>query len=330
MRPIAKRQNTLRYPLNSILGTEANVRVLRALSFTSSSRPYSDLARETGLSSAGLRHAVACLENAGLADVLGASSKQVRYRREHPLSSELASLFRAEVDTWRDLVDQLRTAFEDVEAAPISVWIVTPEPEGPGEIAGQLVVCILANAGDVNAIRQSAEPAIAKLEAAQDLMIELRPLTRPDLRALSLSDRDRLVRGTPVFGPDPSVFLEDTRSPKDRRKRPTYTHAKHDVRSLALGAAIAEAIMRDPGLIERAHTLVTKRLKRASASERHELREWERVLRASPLKLRRLLVDPGERATRLRQTLPFLDALPREERDAIVASVGDSDLMGEP
>jgi hypothetical protein len=225
-------------------------------------------------------------------------------------------------------MEQLQAAFENLDPAPLSAWIMNPETESTEEITGQLVVCVLAKADDVSAIRQSAEPAIVKLEAAQDLMIELRALTRPDLRGLSRSERDRLVRGTPVFGPDPSAFLEDT-SQKGRRKKPPYTHAKHDARSLALGEAIAEAISRDPALVDRAHSFVMKRLKRASTSEQHELREWERVLRASPMKLKRLLVDPGERATRLRQTLPFLDALSPEERGAIVASAGDSDPADE-
>ena len=86
--------------------------------------------------------------------------------------------------------------------------------------------------------------------------------------------------------------------------------------------------MRDPSPIESARSVVMKRLVRASPSEQRELREWERVLRSSPYKIRRLLVDPGERATRLRQTLPFLDALTPEERDAALAHV-DSDQADE-
>ncbi len=322
MRPVAKRQSTLRYPLNSILGAEANVRVLRVLSFSSSYRPYSELARETGLSVPGLRRSVASLENAGLADVVGVSRKQVRLRREHPLSDALVSLFRAEADRWRGLTEQLRTAFERLDTTAISVWITAPAADGTAELSGQLVVCILANAGDVDAIRQSVEPAIAELETAHDLMIELRPLTRSDLMGLSPAASARLARAVPVLGPAPSALLN---SPKDRRKKPPRTHAEHDIRSRALGAAVADALMRDPSLIEAARLFVAERLERASASEQHELREWDRVLRASPAKLRKLLVDPGERSTRLRQTLPFLDALSAEERDDILASVDDAD-----
>jgi hypothetical protein len=40
-------------------------------------------------------------------------------------------------------------------------------------------------------------------------------------------------------------------------------------------------------------------------------------------RLRRFLVDSGERATRLRQTLPFVDALSNDERDAILKESAD-------
>jgi len=196
------------------------------------------------------------------------------------------------------------------------------------KVARKLVLCILANSDDVDAIELSAEPAIARLEIARDLMIELRPLTRADLRSLPQPERESLVRGTPVFGPAASAFVESARIQWTRATKSPHTHAKRDVRSLALGEVISEAIMRDPSPIESARSVVMKRLVRASPSEQRELREWERVLRSSPYKIRRLLVDPGERATRLRQTLPFLDALTPEERDAALAHV-DSDQADE-
>jgi hypothetical protein len=43
----------------------------------------------------------------------------------------------------------------------------------------------------------------------------------------------------------------------------------------------------------------------------------------SPSRLRRFLVEPGERATRLRQTLPALDLLTPAERNAVLGSASD-------
>jgi hypothetical protein len=60
----------------------------------------------------------------------------------------------------------------------------------------------------------------------------------------------------------------------------------------------------------------------ASLAEQRELREWDRVLQTMSLaRLRRFLTDRGERATRLRQTLPFLDALSSAERKALLARI---------
>ncbi|MBK8058777.1 MAG: hypothetical protein IPK33_13275 [Gemmatimonadetes bacterium] len=49
MRPILNRQSALRAPLNDILGTEANVRLLRALAATAAPMSPSRLAEATGL-----------------------------------------------------------------------------------------------------------------------------------------------------------------------------------------------------------------------------------------------------------------------------------------
>jgi hypothetical protein len=44
-----------------------------------------------------------------------------------------------------------------------------------------------------------------------------------------------------------------------------------------------------------------------------------------PGKLERILTDPGERATRLRQTLPALDLLTPSERKAVLSSETDEE-----
>jgi hypothetical protein len=49
---------------------------------------------------------------------------------------------------------------------------------------------------------------------------------------------------------------------------------------------------------------------------RQEMEEWEMILDTlPPARLRAFLADPGERATRLRQSLPFVAVLTPAERD---------------
>jgi hypothetical protein len=92
---------------------------------------------------------------------------------------------------------------------------------------------------------------------------------------------------------------------------------------LKLAGLVADRLARDPSLVERAQKYITRRLNRASAAERRELLEWNQILASTSLaQLRKFLVDPGERATRLRQTLPFVDILSKDERDRLFREVG--------
>jgi hypothetical protein len=96
-------------------------------------------------------------------------------------------------------------------------------------------------------------------------------------------------------------------------------HADLDARGLGIARAIARQLRRDPALSARALACVEQRMASASPQERLELEEWAQLLRtASPARLRRFLVAPGERATRLRQTLPFLGILSPEERQTVL------------
>ena len=71
---------------------------------------------------------------------------------------------------------------------------------------------------------------------------------------------------------------------------------------------------------------VAARAKTASPQERRELLEWERILATmSPARLERLLVEPSERATRQRQSLPALALLTPAERCAVLASKTDDE-----
>jgi hypothetical protein len=89
------------------------------------------------------------------------------------------------------------------------------------------------------------------------------------------------------------------------------THAELDEASRKAAEGIAQAIKRDPRVIERAQRWIEQRLPNASEGERHELREWVHILSMPPRQVAALLVDPGERATRLRQSSPFRSSEPR-------------------
>jgi len=71
---------------------------------------------------------------------------------------------------------------------------------------------------------------------------------------------------------------------------------------------------------------VQKRMREASKQEQLELKEWLRLLSLPPAMLQRFLVDPGPRATRLRQSLPALGLLTPREREAVLRARTETEV----
>jgi hypothetical protein len=102
---------------------------------------------------------------------------------------------------------------------------------------------------------------------------------------------------------------------KEGRAQPTYSsHRLLDARSLAMHVVIARKIERDPALL----AVARRNLERWSAQRQGDvppwLKEWRGVLRQPWPRVAALITDPGEHATRLRQSSPFAGVLTNEER----------------
>lgn len=152
---------------------------------------------------------------------------------------------------------------------------------------------------------------LAALEREADVTIEVRARTQADLKALPDAEREALAGAIPLFGVPVKAFV----APDRLRRRAARTHGDLDAQGLAYASAIAERLPTEPELIGRALDWVRARLADASPGEVRELREWERILGSTtPARLRRFLLHPGERATRLRQSNPFLAVLTEGER----------------
>ena len=96
---------------------------------------------------------------------------------------------------------------------------------------------------------------------------------------------------------------------------PVYSdHRLHDVRSLALHALIGAKIERDPALLKIARSNLTHWRKRFKGPPDRWWTAWEQLLRRPWPQVAALLTDPGEQATRLRQSSPFAGVLTTAER----------------
>lgn len=325
MRPPRRPQSALRAPLNAILGTESNVRLLRVLTLAGTSIAAGELARRARLGRTSVYPALESLEAAGIVEFVGTGAqRQVILRKRHPLAGALASLFRAEGQRVEDLISALREIFESLKPRPIAVWA-----EGPGladkDQSGDAISCyVLADPKSLPLLIDQISERLGRVEKMFDVRLEVHGITRSELEVRARSHveamRDAIgLAGVPVTALAPR--------PTRARSTPSFeSHEVHDVRARRLAVAVGAKLKWDPGLTRLARQQLARRAKKASPQERRELQEWARILATmSPGRLQRFLVEPSERATRLRQTLPALGLLTPAERDAVLASTSDAE-----
>lgn len=324
MRPTAVRQSALRAPLNSLLGSEANVRLLRLLTETHEPVSGTRLARAARLSAPGAYRALEELRAAGMVERLGTGPQgQFRLRKRHPLAAALVALFDAERRRVDRLLHDLRVAAAQLTPPPRAVWLVGPvadETDGPSD---PLTIAVIAASSQVAELADALRVALTALEARHDVTIEVRGLSEADLAALPESQRTALANALVLLSLPPDAFFREARPARRLKRAAGQGHRRHDQYLLHAARTIATKVRNDPTLVDRALRYIERRARAASVGERKELLEWKRILRTmSRPRLCEFLADPGPRATRLRQTLPFLDVLSRQERDALLRGGG--------
>ena len=98
--------------------------------------------------------------------------------------------------------------------------------------------------------------------------------------------------------------------PKDAMRR--SGHARVEGRSLAMHRVIAEKLRNNPGLLEAAGENI--RRWRRQGVDVTAFAEWEAILGRGVAETVRVLTDPSEEGTRLRQSTPFTGVLTPAER----------------
>ncbi|MEN8145014.1 MAG: helix-turn-helix domain-containing protein [Gemmatimonadota bacterium] len=320
MRPPAQSQSALRDPLNYALGTETNVRIIRVLVAAEAPLGKAEVARRAGLNPSGVRRALRGLIELGIVEEIGtAGSQPVRLRPESRLSGTLRDLFHAELEQFTQLVESLRGLLASLNPPPRSAWIQGPVARGTDKPGDALVVGVLTSASSAADIREQMLSMLPEFVTDSDVQVVPRVWTAADVEAIPEMEAE-LDSVIVLVAPHPLQLLERDGERKDPAAR--RSHPQADRRALALARAIADRIEDDPDLIPLAARNLRHRRELASAREQHELDEWLELLEhRSAAQVRSVLVDPGERATRLRQSLPFLDVLTETEREEIVERV---------
>lgn len=324
MRPPKHPQSRILQPLNEILATHANVRLIRALSLSSTPLSGGELARRADLGRTSIYPALRELELIGIVEFVGAGARRpVQLRDRHPLTPRLKELFRAEAGRFDELTTALRAVFVESSVRVLSAW-VEDVATAPGR-TDAVRLYFVAMPKDKDTVLDYLNERLPAVERSQDLHVVVTGLTRSELETLSRSHRSALDNPTLLDGVPPVGLLRPDRS---GAAAPAVSHDEHDARARRMALAIAMKIKKDPGVIVLAQRRLERRWQRASPRERRELTEWLRILSTmSPARLRTFLVEDSERATRLRQSLPALNLLSATERQAILRGRTDGDVI---
>lgn len=325
MRPTARHQSGLLKPLNDILGTEASVRLLRALASENMAMTAGDLAKLTRLERSSARRALRVLVDVGVVEVEdNAHTPRYRARKAHPLMDAVAALFRAEKQRAEEVFQGIENAANTLIPPPIAIWIEGSVAAGNDEAGEPTHVRVVHDETNLSKSLRDLRQKLLPLERSHDVTIEVVGSTRVDILARPVDKEDtwpsKLRNARSVAGLPPVAFLPQPEAPTKARN--LLTHGALDAHSLAVAGSIADNIKRNPRVIPRALAYLARRIPEASRREQHELQEWVALLEnASPARIRRFLVDEGEWATRLRQSSPFVGMMSREERAELLTSV---------
>lgn len=322
--PPKQKQPGLQKPLNQILGTESNVRILRVLAGTDVPVGAGELAKRAGLGRTSIYPTLEALEKTGILELVGAGrQRQIQFRRKHPFASPIIKLFYAESSHFENIILAMRRVLESIGPAIISAWIEGPSGHEEDPVSDSIRLSILSDPRSIPDIGDFLSLSLGKVEEQFDVQVRVKLLTRSELASPNRTVLSKLRDAILVIGIPPTAFVESTST---RSRRNYLAHSDHDMISRRLGVAVAAKLRHDPGLISVALRHLSKRAKIASPQERRELNEWKRrLITMSPSRLQRFLVEPGEDAERLRQSLPSLDLLTPAERQAAVESRTDDE-----
>lgn len=306
MRPIVSEQDPLLYPLNELLGTRANVRLLRVMANeVHGPLTASDVAKRAGLTVPGAQKALGRLFRSGFISRVGGGRKhQYEIRCSDRLMQITLELFQAEKDRYEQLLTTIKKEIKNLTPHPHAAWIQA----FPKEIGEPLTLGLLHESRHLtNCVRQ-LRTKLNQVENDFDLTIELESYTKADISDLKFDDF------TSLYGVMPSPH-----SPTRLQTKKPLTHRERDRRLHVLSRKLTKAIEQDTSLLRRAKEHIDRLLKEDQGTATRDLSEWRDILDMYSIqRLSRFFTSSSERANRLRQSNPFFAILNFDERAQLV------------
>lgn len=204
-------QSYLRYPLSTLLSSEASVRVLRELALHGRELTTTLLARRTGVTLQSVRNVLAVLRDAGLLRIYG-QGRAASYQLDaaHPLAPMLIDLFVSEHQRAIALRASIREVAEHVD--PLAVWIYGSVARGQDRIGSDLdLLVIVDDDEETERVAGDVREQVAAVEEEHRVQISVVALSGADVLRLARSGdafwREVTSDADPLHGPGPESLL---------------------------------------------------------------------------------------------------------------------------
>jgi len=276
VRPVKEKRSALIYPLDSVLGSPAAVRLSRALIYeTDTAVSASEAARLAGLTQAGARRALERMRQIGILRRSG-SGRSHRYEvcAESPFVGLLAQLFDEEDQRYRALLSGLRNAFALPDV--ISAWI----DSSAGSSAEVIRVITVVTPEGMASLHSGIRERLLQVERQFGILVESNEYLKAD--APSMGEGSQLLWGVPPL----------------HESRASYPYSRE---------GLVAFIVAQPQIVSRAQRHLRQLIKENQGAAEKDILEWIDILKSYSLEqLSTLLLSRTERAERLWRSAPFV------------------------
>lgn len=214
MRPVATRSSSFHRPLDAMLGTVANVRVLRVLAEHGGALAATTIATRARVARQSAWNVIARLTELGVIESFGdPAGRLFRLNEEHPIVPGLRALFQAEGQRVERLFDAVRKAARGMKPMPIAVWLYGSVARGDDRPDSDIDVAILSPIGHASAQEMALTDALYPFLGELTSRMSIIGMTRTDIRRMK-RNRERIWTeiqrdAVPIFGPAPAEALRD-------------------------------------------------------------------------------------------------------------------------
>jgi predicted nucleotidyltransferase len=154
-------QSALRYPLTIILGTDANVRLLRELSRHGGLLSSPLLADRSGLARASVWSALGTLEGIGIVSSEGTGRVRLyRFNNSHPLATSLEALFEQEALRYSNIRSAIADAVSAVRPNVLAAWIYGSVARGEDRPNSDIDIAVVSSSEKLDGSLQEIREAL--------------------------------------------------------------------------------------------------------------------------------------------------------------------------